>query len=79
VRFQSPAWRSNSCVVTNRPFYLHRVQVINGMPEHVHLVLSIPSMLAIAELVKRVKGVSSHFVNETFKPEFKWQDSWIGS
>jgi putative transposase len=55
-----------------------KVLAINGMPEHVHLVVSIPSTITIADLVKQVKGVSSHFVNETIKPgfDFKWQGSY---
>ncbi len=54
------------------------VLAINGMPEHVHLFVSIPTTIAIAELVKQVKGVSSHFVNETIQPgdSFKWQGSY---
>jgi putative transposase len=54
------------------------VLAINGMPDHAHLVLSIPATITIANLVKQVKGVSSHFVNETLKPdfEFKWQGSY---
>jgi putative transposase len=51
------------------------VVAINGMPDHVHLVVSLPTTVTIANLVKQVKGVSSHFVNETLKPgsDFKWQ------
>jgi len=51
------------------------VLALNGMEEHVHLVVSLPTTVAIAELVKQVKGVSSHLVNaETaHKAQFKWQ------
>ena len=54
------------------------VLAINGMPDHTHLGLVIPTTITIANLVKQVKGVSSHFVNETLKPdfEFKWQGSY---
>ncbi|MGH2523404.1 MAG: IS200/IS605 family transposase [Anaerolineales bacterium] len=54
------------------------VLALNGMPDHIHLLVSFPTTLAIADLVKQVKGVSSHFVNETLKPEtqFKWQGSY---
>lgn len=54
------------------------VLALNGMPDHVHLVVSFPTTITIADLVKQVKGVSSHFVNETLKPEsqFKWQGSY---
>ncbi len=52
-----------------------KVLAINGMPDHVHLVVKIPSTITVANLMKQVKGVSSHFVNEVLQPEthFKWQ------
>ena len=40
------------------------VLAINGMPDHAHVALVIPTTITIANLVKQVKGVSSHFVNE---------------
>jgi len=51
------------------------VLALNGVADHVHLVVSLPATVTIAELVKQVKGVSSHFVNEELAPEstFKWQ------
>jgi putative transposase len=54
------------------------VLALNGMPDHVHLLVKIPSTITIADLVKQVKGVSSHFVNETLRPTqfFKWQGNY---
>lgn len=58
------------------------VLALNGMPDHVHLLVSFPTTLTIADLVKQVKGVSSHFINETLQfaaqpgTAFKWQGSY---
>ena len=54
------------------------VLAIGGMPEHVHLVVKIPATVTIADLVKQVKGVSSHFAGETLglKGSFKWQGTY---
>jgi putative transposase len=54
------------------------VLALNGDSMHVHLVVSLPTMIAIADLVKQVKGVSSHFVNRSVRPEreFKWQGGY---
>lgn len=55
-----------------------QVLALNGMPDHVHLLVKIPTTITIASLVKQVKGVSSHFVNDTINPpeKFKWQGSY---
>jgi putative transposase len=54
------------------------VLALNGTSDHVHLVTSFPATVTIADVVKQVKGVSSHFVNETLQPEaqFKWQGGY---
>jgi len=48
---------------------------INGMPDHVHCLLKLPTTITIAELVKKAKGVSSHFINQylIIDDHFKWQ------
>src|SRR6266496_5889164 len=48
---------------------------IGGMPDHVHILLSLPSTLSIAKALQLIKGGSSKWVHETF-PEhrlFGWQ------
>ena len=54
------------------------VLALNGTSDHTHLLVSIPSTITIAELVKQVKGVSSHFANEELVPDnqFKWQGNY---
>ena len=47
------------------------------MPDHVHLALSIPPKLAITEAVRRLKGASSHAVNQLLPQQtFGWQGSY---
>jgi REP element-mobilizing transposase RayT len=48
---------------------------IGGVPDHVHILLSLPSTLAIAKAMQLIKGGSSKWVHENF-PEhwgFGWQ------
>lgn len=48
---------------------------VGGMPDHVHILLSLPSTLAIAKAMQLIKGGSSKWVHDTF-PEhrlFAWQ------
>ena len=51
------------------------IYAINGMNDHVHLVAAIPPALAIAIFVKELKGASSHYVNYSLCPGYKfvWQ------
>jgi putative transposase len=51
---------------------------IGGIDDHVHVLLRIPPTLAIADVVQRLKGGSSHFVTHVLKhPEpFRWQGGY---
>jgi putative transposase len=47
---------------------------INGMPDHIHVVVSIPPKLCIATLVGKLKGASSHHINQRYAGgAFLWQ------
>lgn len=48
---------------------------INGMTEHIHVVISIPPKVAVASVVGQLKGASSHRINEVFVAHhsFAWQ------
>lgn len=51
---------------------------IGGMPDHVHLLVRLSTTLAVADLVKGVKGASSHLISHETAPAeyFKWQGSY---
>ena len=50
------------------------VYALNGVEDHIHLVAAIPPRYAVAEVVKSLKGASSHFLNHCDLPiEFSWQ------
>jgi len=48
---------------------------VNGMPDHIHLVITIPPKMAVATVIGQLKGASSHRVNEIFvsHSSFAWQ------
>ena len=49
-------------------------RAIGGMPDHMHVVISIPPQLSIAALIVQLKGASLHHVNETYADgSFQWQ------
>ena len=55
-----------------------QVLAIGGMPDHMHLAISYPTTITIAQLMQQVKGVSSTFIrNRVEKGEFfGWQEGY---
>lgn len=51
---------------------------IGGTEDHVHVVVRIPATLAVAALVKQIKGSSSHLINHAGVSSdfFKWQGAY---
>jgi putative transposase len=51
---------------------------IGGVDDHVHLLVRLPTTLAIATLAKQVKGSSSHLITHEVTPGefFKWQGAY---
>jgi putative transposase len=51
------------------------VYVVGGIEDHVHLVVSVPPAIALADFIGQVKGNSSHFVNHelSLSYQFNWQ------
>lgn len=51
------------------------VRIINGMPDHVHVLFLQNPQKTITDIVKQIKGSSSHFMNrgEFILEKFAWQ------
>lgn len=51
------------------------VSIVNGMPDHVHCLFGINPQKSITEIIKQIKGSSSHFVNSNnlINEKFIWQ------
>lgn len=54
------------------------VKIINGMPDHVHCLFLLNAQKSIAEVIKQIKGSTSHFINEQnlIKEKFAWQTGY---
>jgi putative transposase len=53
------------------------VVALNGVEDHVHLLVNLPSTLTMCELARRTKGASSHLATHRLGAEgFKWQDGY---
>ncbi len=54
------------------------LHAVGNTEDHVHVLVSVPPKLAIAECVRHLKGASSHAANRVPDVEsiFRWQDSY---
>jgi REP element-mobilizing transposase RayT len=50
--------------------------IINGMPDHVHMLLTIPPTLAVAECMRVVKANSSRWARQNGHRRFAWQTGY---
>jgi putative transposase len=51
------------------------VSIVNGMPDHVHCLFGINPQKSITDIIKQIKGSSSHYVNSNnlLSEKFIWQ------
>lgn len=51
------------------------VLAINVQPEHIHLLIDLPANLCLSDFVQKIKGSSSHWLNEQklVQGKFSWQ------
>jgi REP element-mobilizing transposase RayT len=51
---------------------------IGGMPDHIHLLVSLPQTRAVADVLRVVKANSSRWVHETWaeRRDFAWQTGY---
>lgn len=56
----------------------HKLLAINGMPDHVHILLGMRPTQSLAELMQDIKGSSSKWINEKklVPGKFEWQEGY---
>jgi len=60
--------KSDRCVLMN----------IGGMPDHVHLIVSMHPQISLSDMMRALKAKSSKWVHETFpeRRDFAWQTGY---
>ena len=55
-----------------------KLMIINGMPDHVHILIGIKPDKSISDLVRDIKSYSSSFIREQgfVKGRFEWQEGF---
>lgn len=58
--------------------YEHKLLIVNGMPDHVHLLIGMRPSQSVSELMKQVKGDSSKWINDRgfVNGKFQWQEGY---
>jgi REP element-mobilizing transposase RayT len=72
---RSEAFSYISGIVTNRK---NKSIIVNGMPDHIHILVGLNPDDKISDLVGAIKKNSSLFINEKifFRGKFHWQDGY---
>jgi REP element-mobilizing transposase RayT len=54
------------------------VRIINGMPDHIHCLFLLNRQKSIADVIKQIKGSSSHYINQNdlTTEKFAWQTGY---
>lgn len=55
-----------------------KLLAINGMPDHIHILIGIKPTCCLSDLVREIKKSSNAFINNNkfLKYNFKWQDGY---
>lgn len=56
----------------------HKLLAINGMPDHIHILIGLRPAQSISDLMKEVKQSSSKWINENklINGHFEWQEGY---
>jgi putative transposase len=57
----------------------HKLIVLNGMPDHVHILFGMRPVQSLSDLMQDIKSNSSRWVNEKgfIKGRFQWQEGFV--
>lgn len=56
----------------------HKMIIINGMPDHLHIVIGMRPTQSLSDLMQDIKGGSSKWINDNklVAGKFQWQESY---
>ena len=73
--FDDELYRYISGIVTNKK---QKSLAVNGMPDHIHILVGLKPSMCISDLVRDIKNNSTNFINDHRWPgkKFSWQDGY---
>ena len=56
----------------------HKLLIVNGMPDHIHMLVGLRPVQAVSDLMQDIKGSSSKWINEQkfTQGRFSWQEGY---
>ena len=74
-KFKDELYKYICGIVTNNK---QKVYAINGMPDHLHILLSIKPNCLLSDLIRDIKASSSKLINEKkiIAGKFQWQEGF---
>lgn len=56
----------------------HKLLILNGMPDHIHLLFGMRPSQSLSDLMQDIKGCSSKWINDKgfIKGRFSWQEGY---
>ena len=73
--FKEDLYKYITGIVTNQG---QKLISINGMPDHVHILIGLRPAMALADLVREIKADSTNFINKKkwVRGRFSWQEGY---
>jgi len=73
--FEEELYKYISGIITNKE---QKSLAVNGMPDHVHILVGLKPSMRISDLVRDIKNNSTNFINEHgwLKNRFSWQEGY---
>jgi REP element-mobilizing transposase RayT len=75
AKFKEELYKYVSGIVRNQG---QKLIAINGMPDHVHILIGLRPSMALADLVQEIKADSTNFINKkrVIRGRFSWQEGY---
>jgi putative transposase len=73
--FREDLYKYISGIVRNQG---QKLIAINGMPDHIHILIGLRPAMALADLVREIKADSTNFINKNklVRGRFSWQEGY---
>jgi REP element-mobilizing transposase RayT len=73
--FEEELYKYISGIVTAKE---QKSLAVNGMPDHIHVLVGLRPSMRISDLVRDIKNNSTNFINERgwLKADFSWQEGY---